>query len=112
MATDQATADYIVDQLSGAGDVYARKMFGEYALYCNNRVVGLITDDNLYIKITPEGLSYVGDRYQEGFAYNGARASMAIGEDLISDRAWVTELVRITAENLPLPKKKKQRELG
>lgn len=107
MSTEQSFVDYIVEQSLQAGDVYARKMFGEYALYCDNKVVGLITDNTLYIKITEKGKSYVDGNYQEGNAYDGAKISMVISEDLISDRDWFSKLVRITATNLPIPKKKK-----
>ncbi len=106
MSTEQSFVDYIVEQASLAGDIYARKMFGEYALYCDNKVVGLITDNTLYIKITDEGKAFVGDNYQEGNAYNGAKTSMVIIEDLVSDRVWFTELIRITTVNLPFSKKK------
>lgn len=81
-------------------------MFGEYALYCAGKVVGLVCDDTLYIKITEQGKEFVGLKYKEGFAYEGAKASMQIDEELIEDREWLCELVRITAEHLPLKKKK------
>jgi len=109
MSTDQSIVDYIVEQSAWAGDVYARKMFGEYAMYCDDRVVGLITDNTLYIKITEQGKEFVGHNYQEGNAYNGAKTSMLISDELISDRDWLAELVQITAANLPLPIKKKLR---
>ena len=83
-------------------------MFGEYALYCDDKVVALVCDDEFYLKITEAGKEYVGDKYEEGFAYPGAKASMLINGDLLEDRDWVTELVRLTAENLPLPKPKKR----
>ena len=101
MSTDQSIVDYIIEQSTRAGDVYARKMFGEYAMYCDDRVVGLITDNTLYIKITEQGKEFVGHNYQEGYAYNGAKTSMVISDELISDRDWLTELVQITATNLP-----------
>ena len=50
MSTSQSTIDYILDQLQGVGEVGARKMFGEYALYCDDRVVGLVCDDTLFVK--------------------------------------------------------------
>jgi len=109
MPTEQSFVDYIVEQASLAGDVYARKMFGEYALYCDDKVVGLITDNTLYIKITDAGKVFVGNNYQEGNAYDGAKTSMVIIEDLMSDRDWFTELVRITTANLPPPKVKKHK---
>jgi DNA transformation protein and related proteins len=39
MASSQATVDYILEQADSAGVMRARKMFGDYALYCNNKVV-------------------------------------------------------------------------
>ena len=41
---------YIIEQASQAGEVRARKMFGDYCLYCNDKPVGLICDDYLYLK--------------------------------------------------------------
>lgn len=32
MSTSQATIDFLLDQVAGAGEVRAKKMFGEYAL--------------------------------------------------------------------------------
>ena len=107
MATRQSTVDYILDQLVSAGSISARKMFGEYALYCDGKVVGLVCDDTLYVKITDPGKIFAGKYYQEGNAYQGARPSIMIDEGRIEEREWLSELVRITAESLPLPQKKK-----
>lgn len=106
MATKQSTVDFILDQLTKLGDINTRKMFGEYALYFEGKVVGLICDNNLFIKITEEGKKFVGDKYKEGFAYKGAKASMQIDGDLIEDREWLSRLIIITADSLPLPKPK------
>jgi TfoX/Sxy family transcriptional regulator of competence genes len=109
MATKQATMDYILDQLTGIRDVSARKMFGEYALYCGGKVVALVCDDTLFVKITDEGRTFVGNQYAEGEAYPGAKPSMLVDGDLIEDREWLAELIGITAAHLPAPKPKKQR---
>ncbi|SEA01878.1 hypothetical protein SAMN05660964_00780 [Thiothrix caldifontis] len=34
MATELSFVEYVRDQMQGAGQVSFRKMFGEYALYC------------------------------------------------------------------------------
>ncbi|NTW14258.1 MAG: TfoX/Sxy family protein [Candidatus Moranbacteria bacterium] len=113
MSTKQSTVDYILDQLvSTGGDVSVRKMFGEYALYCDGKVVGLICDDTLFIKITGEGKTLVGDSYKEGYPYPGAKASMEIDDDLIEDHVRLSELVRITADGLPIPKPKRAKSKG
>lgn len=107
MASTQIIVDYIIDQLSGIDKVRARKMFGEYALYYNNKVVALICDNRLFVKITDQGKKFIGSNYQEGYAYKGAKASMLIDEDQWDDSDWLSELIRITADNLPAPKIKK-----
>ena len=100
MATRQTTVDFILEQLSSLGEIRARKMFGEYALYYNNKVVGLICDDTLFVKITSIGKQFCGENYQEGFAYPGAKASLCIEESQLEDRVWLSELIKITYENL------------
>jgi TfoX/Sxy family transcriptional regulator of competence genes len=111
MSTKQSTIDFILDQSSSAGQMRARKMFGEYALYCDAKVVGLVCDDILFIKITEPGKIFVGADYQEGHAYPGAKASMLIDEDQLDDHEWLSELVKITANNLPLPIIKKNKKI-
>ena len=110
MATDTSTIEFLLDQLGSLPDVRARKMFGEYALYHQEKVVALVCDDQLYVKITPAGRDFVGDRYEEGEAYPGARPSMVIGADEIEDDARLCELIRITAEALPVPRVKTRKK--
>ena len=109
MSTKTTTIEYILDQLSSLR-VTARKMFGEYALYCDTKVVALVCDDQLFVKITEKGKAFVGDDYEEGEAYPSAKPSMFISGDRIENRQWLTELIQITADSLPLPKPKKKRK--
>jgi DNA transformation protein and related proteins len=106
MSTSQETIDFLLDQMESAGKVSARKMFGEYAVYCDGKVVALVCDDSLFVKITEEGRAFVGEDYREGFAYPGAKASMQIPEEKFDDRDWISELIAITAAALPKPKPK------
>jgi DNA transformation protein and related proteins len=107
MATKQSTIDFILDQLLRLNNISARKMFGEYALYCDGKVVGLVCDDIFYVKITEPGKIFVGAYYKEGNTYEGAKPSMMIDGGQLEDREWLGELIKITADNLPLPKIKK-----
>ena len=109
MATKRSTIEYIEDQLADVPEVHSRKVFGEYALYVGDKVVALVCDDRLFVKITEEGQTFVGEAYAEGCAYPGAKPSMLIGEDLIEDHTWLSELIRITEAALPTPKPKKKR---
>ncbi len=106
MATKQSTIDHLLDQLSSLPNVRARRMFGEYTLYCDEKVVALVCDDQLFVKITPTGRKLVGSQYEEGKAYPGAKPSMMIGAEFIDDSEQLCALIRITAAALPAPKPK------
>ena len=107
MASDLTFVEYVRDQISGGGDITYRKMFGEYAIYGNGKVVALVCDNQLFVKPTPGGRKFAG-KIAEAPPYPGAKPHLLIDEKL-DDRAWVSTLIRITARELPLPKPKKQR---
>lgn len=107
MATDAEFMIYVADQVEGAGAIAFRKMFGEYALYCDGKVVALVCDDRLYVKPTEEGRRFAGT-IDEAPPYPGAKPHLLL-QDRIDDRDWLCELVRITARALPPTKPKKKR---
>jgi TfoX/Sxy family transcriptional regulator of competence genes len=45
MASDLNFVEYVRDQINGAGEVSFKKMFGEYAIYYDNKVVALVCDN-------------------------------------------------------------------
>ncbi len=105
MATKQSTIDYLTEQLSGLNNLRTRKMFGEYAVYCDEKVVGFVCDDQLFIKPIPEAKEFIGNP-EEAPPYPGAKNYYLISADKWEDREWLIELVQTVAEALPLPKKK------
>lgn len=106
MASKPEFVQYVVEQLSGAGTITDRKMFGEYGLYCGGKLFALVCDDQLFIKITDAGRALKTD-LSEAPPYTGAKNYFFI-EDL-EDREFLTELVVATCQELPLPKPKKPR---
>lgn len=104
MASDPDFVEFIADQMRDAGSITYRKMFGEYALYCDGKVVALICDDQLFVKPTESGRSYIG-KVCEAPPYPGAKMYFLI-EDAFEDRDWLCGLIGITAEELPVPKPK------
>ncbi|MCP0914319.1 MULTISPECIES: TfoX/Sxy family protein [Legionella] len=97
-----------MEQIAKAGTVYAKKMFGEYAVYCDGKVVALVCDEQLFVKPTAAGKAFV-QNCTEGFPYPGAKAYLLISGEMWEDSEWLTELIKITASELPLPKKKNPR---
>jgi len=109
MASSQNTIDYIIEQISGAQNVIAKKMFGEYAIYCNEKIVALVCDDQLFIKPTKAGKDFTGN-VVEGNPYPGAKPYFLISGELWEDNEWLSQLISITTSELPLPKKKPSRK--
>jgi TfoX/Sxy family transcriptional regulator of competence genes len=107
MATNKNFIDFITDQISGAGEITSKKMFGEYTIYLDGKVVALAADNKFFVKPSPGGRAFIGDPV-EAPAYPGAKMSFLI-EDRIEDREWLCELIRITADELPEPKPKKKK---
>lgn len=101
MASSKDMLDFVLDQLAELPGVRARKMFGEYALYCDDKVVALLCDNQLFVKITAEGKALVGEACREGAAYPGAKPSIVVGAEELEDRDRLVELVRVTAAALP-----------
>ncbi|MGH7204048.1 MAG: TfoX/Sxy family protein [Candidatus Levyibacteriota bacterium] len=108
MASKQATVDFITDQITNAGVITSRKMFGEYALYCDTKVVAFVCDDQLFVKPTAAGRKFIGD-VTEAPAYPGSKMYFLIDGDKWEDREWLTELIQRTTDALPLPKPKKSK---
>ena len=100
--------DYLLDQLSDSRQVSARKMFGEYCLYYAGRPVGLVCDEQLFLKPSEAGLRLMKDAAQ-GAPFPGARPHLLIYADHWEDRPWLNQLVRATFDSLPAPKSPKPR---
>jgi TfoX/Sxy family transcriptional regulator of competence genes len=106
MASDLGFVEYVCDQMRDAGAVRYRKMFGEFAVYCDDKVVALICDDCLYVRPTPGGREFIGEPV-EAPPYTGSKAHFLI-EGRIDDREWLTSLTVITAREVPTPKPRRR----
>lgn len=105
MASQQRTVDFILEQIASAGAVSARKMFGEFGVYCDGKIVALVCDDQLFIKPTPAGRAFIADPV-EAPPYDGAKPYFLIDGDRWDDREWLTSLIKRSAAQLPSPKPK------
>lgn len=106
MRTSEATIQEILQSIAPAGNVRARKMFGEYALYCDEKVIALVCRNELFIKDTPEGRAYAPELGLEP-AYPGAKPGLHVPQDKWHESTWLSALVRTTADHLPARIKKK-----
>ena len=78
---------------------------GEYVLYCDEKVVGLVVENELFVKFTEQGRAFAPD-LELAPAYDGAKPGLHVPEDRRVDTVWLAELIRITAGALPAKPKK------
>ncbi|MDA0424337.1 TfoX/Sxy family protein [Stutzerimonas frequens] len=86
MATDNSFMQYVAEQIDLGGRLSYRKMFGEYAVYLDEKVVALVCDNSLFIKPTP------------------------VADELLDDADVLRRLVIETAQHLPVPALRKPRK--
>ncbi len=108
MASDQKFVDYILEQIDIPTQVTCKKMFGEYGLYFDHKLFGLVCDNKLFIKPTPSGRKFI-EEIIEAPPYPGAKPGFLIS-DKLDDRDWLKKLVRITVKELPEPKPKQKKK--
>ncbi len=108
MSSDKSFVEFVVEQIEQAGVITYRKMFGEYGLYCDGKIVALICDNQLFVKPTKVGRSFIGD-VVEAPPYPGAKMYFLM-EDKVEDRDWLSELIRISTKELPEPKPKRKKK--
>ena len=108
MASQQGTVDFLLDQMAGAGSVSAKKMFGEYGLYCDGKMFAIVADDQLFIKPTDAGRAWISAQgtLQEAPPYPPAQPYFLSDGGLWDERDWLSQLARRTADALPVPKPK------
>ncbi len=106
MSTREDTIEFLTDQLAALPGIRARKMFGEYCVYYDEKPVAFVCDDELFVKPTDAGRAFIGDP-DEAPAYPGSKLYFRVSADRWEDREWLTGLVDVTAAALPLPKPKR-----
>src|SRR6188768_70553 len=104
MASSITTVQYIVDEAGLGRRLEFKKMFGEYALYLDSKVVALICDNQLFLKPTSEGLRFLG-KVKEAPPYPGAKNYYLLDSE-VDDPDRLKEALQVTAGALPKPKPK------
>src|SRR5687768_16792293 len=81
-------------------------MFGEYAVYLDGKVVALVCDDRLYIKVHP-ATAVLSQTCELGPPFPGAKPYYVLDEGDWASRDDLTPLLTKLAGELPAPKKRK-----
>ena len=109
MATQKETIEFILGKLRDRSRFSARAMFGEYALYADRKVVALVCDDLLFVKILPasQALERLCDK---GEPYPGAKLHYLVEEGQLSTLENLPAILVAVAASIPEKKTKARRK--
>ena len=105
MASDREFVTYVCEQLRGAGEISSKRMFGQAAVYLEDKVVALVFDNQLFVKATEPGRAKIGVPV-EAPPFTGANNWFLMAD--LDDPEFLADLIRPTADALPLTKAKTQ----
>ena len=103
MATSKDFMTYVSDQLSVAGELRCRAMFGEYGFYLDGKFLGVVCDNTVYLKPTRAGAALLVTPVLAP-PYEGAKDYFLL--ENLEDREQLSALLRATWTELPWPKGK------
>jgi len=117
MAVSQSYLDYVIDQLSGYGPVYSKRMFGGVGLYSDDIFFGLIHDDVLYLKVDDRTRGQYEAAGSEPFRpYGEGSRSMSyyavpihVLEDIDAIKGWTRTAVSVAQRQLSAKSQRKAR---
>lgn len=108
MATDRSFLDYVLEQSGLEGELGFQRLFGEYALYLDGKVVAFACDNSLLLKPS-EAAARLAPDLPGRPPYRGAK-DYPVLDELLDDPDRLRRVLRATADALPAPKPKSPRK--
>ncbi|MFC7518661.1 TfoX/Sxy family protein [Herbaspirillum sp. GCM10030257] len=108
MGTDLNYIQYVVEQVGLGSRLTHKKMFGEYALYVDGKVVAFVCDNSLFVKPSQAAVKLTPHLPQRA-PYPGAR-NYPVADELLDDSDSLRRLILETAVLMPEPKPKASRK--
>ncbi|WP_337171797.1 TfoX/Sxy family protein [Gemmatimonas aurantiaca] len=102
MATSREFMDFVHERIGLGARVTSRRMFGEYAVYLDGKVLLFVCDNCVFLKPTTAAEPLV-HHLPQGAPYPGAKAYRILDE-LLEDPVRLQEVLQVTADALPMPK--------
>ena len=107
MATSPEYAQFVENQFRGLDGFSVRRMFGEYAIYLQGRVLGFLADEQILLQNTPTARKLLPDAELREL-FPGSKLFILFADEgnahllkSVSEAMW---------EELPLPKPRKSKK--
>lgn len=105
MATSKDFIVYLQDCLARVHALRFQAMFGEYAMYVGDVVIGLVCDQTVFIKVTAGTSELLGQRVQQGHPFKGAKPAFMLTEGEIEDDELMAQVIAAALRDLPVKAK-------
>ena len=99
--------EYVCEIFSAAGDVVIKSMMGGFLVYLNDKLIGDICGNELFLKRTPTSDRLLADS-ELRYPYEGSKTLMHVF-DSFDDKSLIQELLDGMYAELPEKKPKKSR---
>lgn len=108
MATDLSFIDYVIEQAALDERITVKRMFGEYGIYIDGKVVAFACDNSLFVKAANATAELTANLPRRP-PYPGAKP-YPVADELLDDSDQLQALLLATADAMPEPKPKKPRK--
>lgn len=108
MATDSSFVEYVVEQAALDERMTFKRMFGEYGIYIDDKVVAFACDNSLFVKPANATAELTANLPRRP-PYPGAKP-YPVADELLDDSDQLQALLLATASAMPEPKPKKPRK--
>ncbi|MBP1473415.1 TfoX/Sxy family protein [Frateuria sp. MAH-13] len=108
MATDSSFVEYVVEQAALDERMTFKRMFGEYGIYLDDKVVAFACDNSLFVKPANATAELTANLPRRP-PYPGAKP-YPVADELLDDSDQLQALLLATASAMPEPKPKKPRK--
>ena len=105
MATDLSFIDYVIEQAALDERITFKRMFGEYGIYIDGKVVAFACDNSLFVKAANATAELTANLPRRP-PYPGAKP-YPVADELLDDSDQLQALLLATAGAMPEPKPKK-----
>lgn len=110
MPTTRAFVDYVAEQAQLGASLSFRRMFGEYGVYLEGKVIAFACGNSLFVKATGATQAITQGLPQRP-PYPGAKP-FPVADELLDDSEALQALLVQTAQDLPAPKPRKPKAQG
>ena len=105
MACSEEFIDFVYSQIKDTGTVRAKKMFGDWMIYVDEKPVVIACDNICFVKMLPAVRDLMADALT-GYPYDGAKPHYILD---IEHREKAVEVIRALLPVIPYPKKREKK---